>query len=170
MAALVDDQRDAAAHGAQLAERVALAGRERLLDQLDSEPDQGRQQLARLARSQPSLASTRSGRSQTARIASSRSRSCLAAELDLEPPVAGLGRAARAVGRALDGVDADRVRRLGRAIGEAEQAPGRLPDELADEVVQRALDRAAADDRAAARAQPRLDRLEREGIVAERLA
>ena len=47
--------------------------------------------------------------------------------------------------------------------------PRRLSDQLADEVVQRALDRAAADDRAAARTQARLDRLEREGIVAERV-
>ena len=171
VAALVDDQRDAAADRAQLAERVALAGRERLLDQLDAEPDQRRQQLARL-RERPSPRWRRraaAGR-RRARMASQPLEVALAAELDLEPPVARLGGAARAVRRALDGVDADRVRRLGRAVGEAEQAPGRLADQLADQVVEGALDRAAADDRAAARAQARLDRLERERVVAERVA
>src|SRR6185437_11984762 len=43
-------------------------------------------------------------------------------------------------------------------------------DELADEIVQRAFDRAAADDGASARPQPVLDRLEREGIVAQGVA
>ncbi len=170
MAALVDDQRDAAAERAQLAKRVALAGRERLLDQLHSELDQHRQQPARLLEA-PALVGVDAQRQiadgadgvQPLEVA-------LAAELDLEPPVARLGCAPRAVGRAVDRVDADRVRRLGRAVRQPQQAPGRLAHELADEVVERALDRAAADHRAGALAQARLDGLERERIVAEGVA
>ena len=123
----------------ELAEAVELAGRERLLDQLDAERDELRAAAAcARSRSQPSLASTRSGRSQTRAMASQALEVARAADLDLEPPVAGLDGPPRAVGRAVDRVDADRVRRLRRASGEPEQTPRRLTAELADEIVQRA--------------------------------
>ena len=135
VAALVDDQRDAAAERAQLTKAVALACRERLLDQLHSELDQHGQEPARLLEA-PALVGVDAQRQvadgadgvQPLEVA-------LAAELDLEPAVPRLGCAARAVRRAVDRVDADRVRRLGRAVREPEQAPGRLTHELAGEVV-----------------------------------
>ena len=120
------------------------SGRERLLDQLDAELE-----LAAAARAPPRGPSPRWRRRAAAgrvTLGSPRSRSQVvrAAELDLEPPVARLGRAPRAVGRALDRVDADRVRRLGGRPREPEDPPRRLTAELADQIVQRSVDRARA--------------------------
>ena len=168
MAALVDDERDAAPERAQLAEGVVIAGRERLLDQLDAELDEQRQEPARLLEV-PALVridaqrqvADRADRVQALEIA-------VGTELDLEAAEAGLGGAARAIRRAVDRVDPDRVGRLGRAAVQTEQLPGRPADELADEIVQRAFHGAAADDGAAPCAQTRLDGLERERVVAQR--
>src|SRR5207253_557030 len=91
----------------------------------------------------------------------------LPADLDLEQAEAGVDGASRAVAGAVDRVDADRVRGVRRAPVEAEQPPGGLAAELAREVVQRRVERRLGGHLTGVPAQPRLDRLEREGVVAE---
>ena len=75
---------------------------------------------------QPSFASTRTGRSVTLRIASSRAQVLAAADLDLEQAIAGRDSGVRSLHRALDGVDRERERRRRRARTETQEPPGRL--------------------------------------------
>ena len=76
-------------------------------------------------------------------------------------------RAAHAVARALDGVDADRERGVRRSRREPEQPPQRHAEPLADPVVKRAVERGLATGQAVDVLEPLLDVLERERVVAD---
>ena len=126
VASLVDDDRDAAADPAEAGERVEVLGRERLLDELDVEPLEQRQELAR-GLERPALVGV-DPEGQVARAADRLEPRDVArpAELDLEPAVARGDGLVDALLGPLDAVDPDREARLGRPLAQAEELPGRL--------------------------------------------